>query len=92
MVTVGFAAGRIPEVKAGHLLVKNITVSRLQWTDYRDREPWKVAQAYSVLAALWERGALYPSAIETLPLDEFAQALQRIGTRQATGRLVLVMD
>ena len=39
IVTVGFASGRVPEIKAGHLLVKNISVLGLQWTDYRDRQP-----------------------------------------------------
>ena len=42
LVVVGFAEGRIPEVKAGYLLVKNISLIGLQWSDYRDREPEKV--------------------------------------------------
>jgi NADPH2:quinone reductase len=33
MVVVGFAAGRIPSIKAGYLLVKNIEVSGLQVSD-----------------------------------------------------------
>src|SRR5437868_7124127 len=41
-VVIGFAAGRIPEIKANYLLVKNIAVSGLQWSDYRDRQPEKV--------------------------------------------------
>jgi NADPH2:quinone reductase len=39
VVVVGFASGRIPEIKANYLLVKNIAVSGLQVTDYRDRDP-----------------------------------------------------
>ena len=42
LVIVGFAEGRIPEVKAGYLLVKNIALIGLQFSDYRDREPEKV--------------------------------------------------
>jgi NADPH2:quinone reductase len=92
IVTVGFAAGRIPEVKANYLLVKNITATGLQWTDYRDRKPWMVAMAHAALCALWKRGALRAHVMQTLPLRDFRRALQLIETRRATGRLILVLD
>ncbi|CAN7142186.1 MULTISPECIES: NADPH:quinone oxidoreductase family protein [unclassified Variovorax] len=92
IVTVGFASGRIPEIKAGHLLVKNISALGLQWTDYRDRQPQRVERAHAALAALWQRGALRPRLITTLPLREFAEAFRRIDARQSRGRLVLTMD
>ena len=92
IVTVGFASGRIPEIKAGHLLVRNISALGLQWTDYRDRQPHRVERAHAALAALWQRGALRPRVMKTLPLREFAEALRLIDTRQADGRLVLTMD
>ena len=81
-----------PDRDHGYLLVKNISATGLQFTDYRDREPWKIARAHSALAALWERGALRPQVMQTLPLRDFAQALHLIETRGATGRLVLTMD
>lgn len=92
IVAVGFASGRIPEIKAGHLLVKNISALGLQWTDYRDRQPHRVERAHAGLAALWQRGALRPRIMKTLPLREFAEALRLIDTRQANGRLVLTME
>ena len=92
IVTVGFAAGRIPEVKANYLLVKNITAMGLQWTDYRDREPWNVAKAHAALGALWARGELRPRVMQTLPLRDFARALEQIEARRVTGRLVLTME
>ena len=92
IVTVGFAAGRIPEVKANYLLLKNITATGLQWSDYRDRKPWLVAKAHAALSALWEGGSLRPRVMQTMPLDDFARALELIETRAASGRLVLVND
>lgn len=92
IVTVGFAAGRIPEVKANYLLVKNISASGLQWSDYRDRTPQRVARAHAAMVDLWERGMLRVPNIHTLPMAEFAQALRAIETRQARGRLVLIME
>ena len=92
IVSVGFAAGRIPEVKTNYLLVKNITASGLQWTDYRDRQPQRVARAHAAMAELWERGALRPHIMHTLPLRDFAQALRLIDSRTASGRLILTME
>jgi NADPH:quinone reductase len=94
IVTVGFAAGRIPEVKANYLLVKNITATGLQWTDYRDRadQAWKVARAHEGLVQLWRRGALRPLPLRTLPMREFAQALRQVEERRAGGRIVLTTD
>ena len=92
IVTVGFAAGRIPEIKAGHLLVKNIAATGLQWTDYRDRQPERVARAHDALTVMWQRGALRPLIMKTLPLRDFAEAHRLIEARQAVGRLVLTMD
>jgi NADPH2:quinone reductase len=92
IVTVGFASGRIPEIKTGHLLVKNIAALGLQWTDYRDRQPQRVERAHAALAALWARGALRPRIMKTLALNDFAEAFRLIDAREASGRLVLTME
>ena len=92
VVSVGFASGRVPEIKAGHLLVKNISVLGLQWTDYRDRQPHRVERAHEVLMDLWQRGALRSHIFKTLPLGRFAEAFRLIDGRQASGRLVLTME
>jgi NADPH2:quinone reductase len=92
IVSVGFAAGRIPEVRANYLLVKNIAASGLQWTDYRDHQPAKVAKAHAGLVELWRRGALRPLPIRTLPLREFAYAMKLIEERRAPGRMVLTVE
>jgi NADPH2:quinone reductase len=92
IVVIGFAAGRIPEIKANYLLLKNIAASGLQWSDYRDREPWKIAHAHKALVRLWQQGALRPNIMRSIALDDFAQALRLIETRSATGRLVLAME
>lgn len=67
--SVGFAAGRIPEVKADYLLVKNISATGLHWTDYRDRagEAWKMTAAHDELVMLWRCGA--PAAAGEDPAD-----------------------
>lgn len=89
LIIVGFAAGGIPTIKANYLLVKNIMVSGLQWSDYRDRTPDLIARAQAEIFDLTLKGCLVPSIDAVLPLSEFANALNRIKTDQASGRILL---
>jgi len=89
MVVVGFAAGRIPEIKANYLLVKNIEVSGLQWSDYRDRTPRRMAEAQSEIFRLYLEGRLKPAIMARLPLERAGEALAMIRDRKVTGKIVL---
>lgn len=60
IVVIGFAAGRIPEIRANYLLVKNISASGLQWSDYRERDPAWVRRAQRELFELYQVGRLRP--------------------------------
>ena len=89
LVVIGFASGRIPEIKANYLLVKNIEVSGLQVSDYRKRMPGMMGQCIREIFALYENGALRPAPFQKRPLDAFATSLQEIVDRRAGGRIVL---
>lgn len=92
IVVVGFAAGRIPEIKANYLLLKNITACGLQITDYQERQPEKVRWAHDAMVALWKKGHLRPKVMRGFALDQFQEAIAVMEARAATGRLVLRMD
>jgi NADPH2:quinone reductase len=89
LVVIGFAAGRIPTVKANYLLVKNIEVSGLQVSDYRKRLPEQMAACFKEIFALYKAGKLKPAPVKTYPLEQFAAALHDIEDRKARGRIVL---
>ncbi|WP_163271763.1 NADPH:quinone oxidoreductase family protein [Chelativorans alearense] len=88
-VVVGFASGEIPSFNAGYLLVKNISVSGLQWTDYRSREPGVAFAAQHEIFDLWSKGMLSPHIDRTLPLAEIAEALRAIGSGKTRGKVIL---
>lgn len=92
LVVVGFASGRIPEIKANYLLVKNITVSGLQVSDYRDRDPAWMRRVQADLFGLYRAGKIKPHVDATYPLSRVAEALARFGKREVVGKLVLVPD
>src|SRR5262249_18940291 len=89
MVVIGFAAGRIPTIRANYLLVKNIEVSGLQVSDYRRRMPGQMRACFQELFGLYDTGRTKPAPTTILPTAQFATALADIRDRRARGRIVL---
>lgn len=92
LVVVGFAAGRIPTIRANYLLVRNIDVGGLQIGDYRKRRPDLTARCFEEIYALYEAGRIAALPTGTLPIENFADALAGIRDRSARGRIVLKQD
>ena len=90
LVVIGFAAGRIPSVKVNYLLVKNIEVTGLQVSDYRKRRPDQMRECYREIFSFLEKGQIAPIPVTELPLSEFRDGLQRVETRKANGRVLLI--
>lgn len=89
MVVVGFAGGQIPIIKANYLLVRNISVIGLQWSDYRDRTPERIAEAQRELFALYQQGRIDPYIGRRLPLDQFAEGLRTLRDGKVQGKVIL---
>lgn len=97
LLPIGFASGRIPEIPANLILVKNLTVIGLYWGFYMAWGKTKadaslrarVRGLYRELFALFEAGKLLPSIDARLPLDRFADALARVEGREVIGKIVL---
>ncbi|MEE8334215.1 MAG: NADPH:quinone oxidoreductase family protein [Alphaproteobacteria bacterium] len=92
MVVIGFAAGRIPTIRANYLLVKNIEVTGLQIGDYRKRQPDLTAACFRELFALYEEGRIRPLPTTEMPITDWQDALAAISGRTARGRIVLMQD
>lgn len=89
LLVIGFAAGRIPQVPAGLLLVKNLSVVGFYWGAYLAREPHLVQESLDALFAMLGRGILKPVVSATYPLDRAGEAIASLGERRATGKVVL---
>ena len=89
LVVVGFAGGGIPMIKANYLLLKNITVSGLQWSDYRDRVPEQVADAQKAMFDLYAANKLKPVIQQCFELEQAALALAAVQKGGNLGKVVL---
>ncbi len=90
MIVVGFTSGEMPSVRANYILVKHISVTGLHWSDYREREPKRVADAQALLFRLVEEGKLHPPVMETYPFERIAEALAVIAERRVMGKVALL--
>ena len=89
LVVIGFAAGRIPQIPANVLLVKNISVHGLYWGSYRTQAPELFTAQFAALFGWFEAGHLKPLVSHRLDLARAAEALGLLISRALTGKVVL---
>jgi NADPH:quinone reductase len=92
LVVIGFAAGKIQQVPANLLLVKNCDALGFYWGSYRKFNPELVRRSFEQLARWFEEGKLKPHVSHTLGLEEVARAFELLRTRKATGKVVLTAE
>jgi NADPH2:quinone reductase len=90
LLVIGFASGRIPEIKANRILLKNVAVVGLHWGAYAVHEPARVPEVFDALFRLYESGAIRPVIGGRYPLDRIAEALRALGSRRTHGKIVVV--
>jgi NADPH:quinone reductase len=89
IVIIGFAGGRVPQIPANLLLVKNCDAIGFYWGSYRARRPDLVRDSFLTLFRWFEEGKLKPHVSERLDLADAGRALELLQQRKATGKVVL---
>jgi len=89
LLVIGFASGRIPEVKANRILLKNIAITGLHWGAHAGKEPEKIPQTFAALFDLYAAGRIQPVIYKTYGLDEVPVALRDLGSRKTYGKLII---
>ena len=89
IVIVGFAAGKIQQIPANLLLVKNISAVGLFWGEYRNRDPKLVQEWFATLARWYEEGRIKPHVSHVLPAEKAGEAMEMLVARKSTGKIVL---
>jgi len=92
IIVIGFASGRIPEVKAHLILNKNMSVMGFFFTNYLLMRPELVAQQQDEINELYMAGKFKPVVSAELPMTQLPAALDMITNREAYGKIVLVNE
>jgi NADPH2:quinone reductase len=90
LLVVGFAGGRIPEIRANRIMLKNISVVGVHWPVYAEKEPETVRAIFSDLMRLHDLGKIAPLVQATYALDRVGEALTALADRRTVGKLIIV--
>lgn len=89
VLPIGFASGQVPQIKANHLLVKNISVLGVYWGGYLRFRPDVVTKSLATLMGWYSAGKLTPHVSHTFALDAVADGLELLRSRASTGKVVI---
>jgi NADPH:quinone reductase len=89
LLPIGFASGRVPQIPANILLVKNLTVHGLYWGAYATLDPAVMTASFAALFRWYAEGRLRPHVSHVLPLEAANEALALLAERRSTGKVVL---
>lgn len=92
LLAIGFASGRVPQIPANILLVRNLTVSGFWYGGYETHAPTRVRDSLSELLGWWADGSLRPHVGDVLPFEAFPEGLDLLRGRRATGKVVIRVD
>jgi NADPH2:quinone reductase len=88
-LVIGFAGGKIPAIPLNLPLLKGCSIVGVFWGAQTRKEPEIHAANIKVLFRLLQEGKLRPHVTELDGLDRFADALDLINDRKATGKVVI---
>ena len=89
IIVIGFAAGRIQQIPANIVLVKNCDVIGFFWGSYRRHRPALVRESLETLLRWFAQGKLKPHVSHRFDLAEAPRAMALLAERKATGKVVL---
>ena len=90
ILVIGFAAGRIPDIPANHVLLKNYAVIGVHWGLFERLDPAGVRAIHERLMALYRDGAIRPWISARYPLEGVVDALEALYHRRTVGKVVVL--
>lgn len=88
-LVIGFAAGTIPSLPVNLALLKGASLVGVFWGRFAATEPDRNRENFRTLTDWVMEGRIDPVVSETFPLERATEALQRIGSRGAIGKLIV---
>ena len=90
-LVVGFPAG-IAKMPLNLTLLKSCDIRGVFWGAFTMREPSRNEENIAELFRLWKDGKINPLVSETYPMERAHEAIAKLESRSAIGKLVVTMD
>lgn len=91
LLVVGFADGAVPAVQANIALLKNVSVCGVFFGAWSGAQPAAAVALHGRVLEWCERKLLDPHISRVYALDSAIEAMRFVGSREATGRVLLRM-
>ena len=89
---IGFAAGEIPKLPLNLTLLKGASIVGVFWGTFTALEPETNKNNIKKLNQMVTDGKIKPLISQTIPMKDAISAINLIGNRGVTGKVVLVND
>lgn len=89
MLVIGFAGGRIPQVAANYVLIKQIAIVGVRAGEFGRLDPAGGERVNRALLAFAGEGLLHPRVHACLPFEAVHEAFALLTARAAIGRVVV---
>ena len=90
-LVVGFTAG-IPKLPLNLALLKSCQIIGVFWGEFTTRYPAQHAANVEALMGLYRDGHIKPAVTERFALARGGEAIARLGSREARGKIVVMID
>ncbi|MEM7170135.1 MAG: NADPH:quinone oxidoreductase family protein [Pseudomonadota bacterium] len=91
LLVVGFAGGRVQQIPANHLLVKNVAALGIYWGSYRKKAPHRLKSEFDDLFDWFQAGELKPFVSHSHSIEQAGEAIRFLLDRKSKGKMVLTM-
>ena len=89
LLVIGFASGRISEVKANLVLLKGCQVMGVIWGAFANMEISKNRANFATLFDWVEQGKINPHISAYYPLEATGEAIELLQSREAKGKVIV---
>ena len=92
LLVIGFAGGKVQQIAANYLLIKNLTVIGYVWGIQRKMDMPAIRRSFTHMLQWFAEGKLKPLVSHRLPLAEANRAIALLTGRTSTGKVVLEIN
>ena len=89
LLVVGFVAGRIPEVKANYILIKNLSIIGVRAGEQGRRDQQQGIENLREIDRLASEGVFRPYICARLPLARAVEGLRMLAEGRVTGKVII---
>lgn len=89
-LVIGFTSS-IPSIPLNLALLKGCQIVGVFWGAFCMREPILNAENFQQLFSLYEKGDIKPFVTETFPLEQTADAIDKLANRNAIGKITITV-